>query len=157
MRLRVPACPCLARTPPFLTLLAPRSDVGTRTCLQVVCTCHARAFPPLLCAIRRDRFRGPTRAAKGGAGDLPRPLLDSSRNGGLRPLEAAAAASSPSPKGGLAAPFVPALAAAEPAIATAVATAVSAALAAHLAALTATHDHPRPMPHVSRAAALCGR
>ena len=110
---------------PFLTLLAPRSDVGTCTCLQVVCTCHARAFPPLLCAIRRDRFRGPARAAKGGAGDLPRPLLDSSRNGGLRPLEAAAAASSPSPKGGLAAPFVPALAAAEPAITTAVATAVS--------------------------------
>ena len=95
--------------------------------------------------------------AKGRRRKPPAPRNRLQSISGVQAPNGAAAAASPSPQGALAALAVPALAAAEAPIATTVATAVSAALAAHLAALTATHDHPRPMPHVSRAAALCGR
>ena len=72
-----------------------------------------------------------------------RPARACIRIQGCRRQFGAAAAARPSPRGALAAPAAPSLAAAEAPIATAVANAVSAALAAHLAALTATHVHPR--------------
>ena len=81
--------------------------------------------------------------AQGGAGGPRRPARACIRIQGCRRQFGAAAAARPSPRGALAAPAAPSLAAAEAPIATAVANAVSAALAAHLAALTATHVHPR--------------
>ena len=88
------------------------------------------------------------RARKAGAGGPRRPARACIRIQGCRRQFGAAAAARPSPRGALAAPAAPSLAAAEPPIATAVANAVSAALAAHLAALAATHGLPRPMPRM---------
>ena len=81
--------PALARTLPLFTLLAPRSGVAARGCLQEACGCHARVCWPVRCGDRGGgSFRRPS-ACRGEGGDLYPPSFDVCRNWGFKPLDGA--------------------------------------------------------------------
>ena len=137
---------------PFLTLLAPRSDVAARGCLQEACGCHARVCWPVRCG---DRGGGSLRrpsARRGGSGEPCPANTDICRYWRFKPWTASVDRGKPlyNTSRGLQPAHL--FAADVAAVATVTAAAVTAATTAHAAPLAALRTSPHPSPVIPRSA-----